>query len=227
LKKEKHAVKKIIIPLCILVFMMGTRASLCAAQPGKGEQSAEQVGQNVYSGHPEKNFIAAQADFLNKEYKKAAVEIRKGSEFLKKKTDQAEIETNKELRKSALELDALAENVEKGAVKSEKTLKDSFAKAHYTLAKYYNEKASASYAKKEYKKAGYELKASAIYLKNGMTWAGQKIEERTESVMNESHRLGDKIIQGSNWTADEFEKGLSYLGDEISALGKNIKGTKE
>lgn len=218
---------KIVIPLCVIVFIMGATVSWCATSQDTGKQGNEAVGQKVQFDHPEKNFIAAQTYFLKKEYKKSAEEIRNGSEILKKKADQAGAETKEELMKSAKDLDALADNVEKGAVKSEKTLKDSFTRAHYALARYYKESASESFAKKEYKKAGQELKLSAMYLETGIKWTGNKIQKGTATVIADSRRMGDKLVKGSGRAADEFGKGMTYLGDEITKFGNNIEGTKK
>ena len=217
---------KMILSSCALIFLAVSALCSCATTQGKTEQDRAAVEQKGYSKQPEHHFMAAHENFLNKEYKEAGDEIRKSAESLRQRSERATEETKEALKSSARELDELADSVEKGTETSISHLEDTFARAHYALAKYYNEKASASYVKKEYKKAGYELKASAMYLKNGMTWAGSKAEEGTESAMDESRRLGDKLIQGSGWTADEFGKGISYLGDEIKKFGKTIEGTK-
>ncbi len=217
---------KMILSSCVLIFLTVSALCSCATTQGKTEQDRAAVEQKGYSKQPEHHFMAAHENFLNKEYKEASDEIRKSAGSLRQRSERATEETKEALKSSARELDELADGVEKGTETSVSHLEDTFARAHYALAKYYNEKASASYVKKEYKKAGYELKASGMYLKNGMTWAGRKAEEGTESTVDESRRLGDKLIQGSGWTADEFGKGISYLGDEIKKFGKTIEGTK-
>ncbi len=204
--------KKIWIPLLIL-FFTGSLSGTCAQAQGTSEKSFEQT---------EKYFKAATEDYVKKEYKKAGDEVRKASAIVKQKAQNASADTKASLEKSGKDLDRLADNLEKDTVKSEREMKDAFARTDSGLAKYYHEAASESYAKKEYKKAGAELKASAEHLKSGMSWAGHKVEKGTESVLQESRNLGDKMITGTKTAAGKEEKGMAALGDEIKKFGEKL-----
>jgi hypothetical protein len=211
--------KKVWIFLLIILFA-GSLLETYAMAQNKTVQGAASTGQE------EKHFKAATEAYLNKEYKKAVDEIRKASAMVKQKAQSGSADMKASLDKTGRELDQLADNLEKGTLRSEKNLKDVFARADNELAKYYHKAASESYAKKEYQKAGTELKASAEHLKNGMEWAGHKIEKGAESAMDEGRRLGDKLIKGSKTMANEVEKGMSALGDEIKKFDEKLKMPK-
>ena len=99
-------------------------------------------------------------------------EIRKAVAYVKLESARAATDGKKALNASAQELETLAKEVEKGAVKDVKRLDDAFARADHALAKSHYVKASESWTKKFADKTGYELKAAAESLEKAASWAG-------------------------------------------------------
>jgi hypothetical protein len=181
---------------------------------------------SVKEGDTEYHFQKAHEFFLKKDFKTAASEIRKGADFMKKEAESATEEGKKVLAASVQELGKLATDVEKGAVKSEKELKDTFARANNALARHHYLKASEQWAKKETKSTGNALKNAAQYLEQAAKWSGHKLEAGSSEVVKGARAVADKLIQGTKWVAEEVSKGIKDMGNEISKLGKQIEPKK-
>jgi hypothetical protein len=159
--------------------------------------------------------------------KAAAFEIRKGAEVLKKEVGNATEEGKKVLTASMQELEKLANDVEKGTVKSEKKLKDAFARADHALAQHHYLKASESWVKKETKNTGNALKNAAQHLEQAAKWSGRKLEAGSSEVVKGAREVADKLIKGTKWVAEEVSKGIKDIGNEISKIGEKIKPAKK
>jgi hypothetical protein len=173
------------------------------------------------------HFQKAHEFFLKKDMKSAASEIRKGAEVLKKEVGNATEEGKKVLTASIQELEKLANDVEKGTIKSEKKLKDAFARADHALAQHHYLKASESWAKKETKSTGNSLKNATQYLEQAAKWSGHKLEAGTSEVVKGARSAADKLVKGTKWVAEEVSKGIKDIGNEISKLGEKIKPEKK
>jgi hypothetical protein len=175
----------------------------------------------------ETHFQKAHEFFLKKDMKAAASEIRKGAEVLKKEVGNATEEGKKVLTASIQELEKLANDVEKGTVKSEKKLKDAFARADHALAQHHYLKASESWVKKETKNTGNALKNAAQHLEQAAKWSGRKLEAGSSEVVKGAREVADKLIKGTKWVAEEVSKGIKDIGNEISKIGEKIKPAKK
>jgi hypothetical protein len=100
------------------------------------------------------------------------------------------------------------------------TMARSFAKANHALALEHRSKAASSWARKEYDKAGYELKAAAKGLESGAGWVGAEAKAGASSTVTDTRALGDKLASGATWTRDEIVKGFDSPGNSINELGK-------
>ena len=189
-------------------------------------QTVQEPSVKKGNGNAESNFQKAHEFFLKKDFKIAASEIRKGADFMKKEAESATEEGKKVLAASVHELEKLATDVEKGAVKSEKELKDTFARANNALARHHYLKASEQWAKKETKSTGNALKNAAQHLEQAAKWSGHKLEAGSSEVVKGARAVADKLIQGTKWVAEEVSKGIKDMGNEISKLGKQIEPKK-
>ena len=195
-------------------------------KPAEAPKPAEKVA-SIEEKSADYHFQKAHEFFLKKEMKSAAFEIRKGADFLKKETENSTQEGKKVLTASIQELEKLANNVEKGTVKSEKELKDAFSRAENALARHQYLKASESWVKKETKNTGNALKDAAQHLKQAAKWSGHKFEAGAAEVIKGALTAADKLIEGAKWTAEEVGKGIKDIGNEISKLGEKIKPKKK
>ena len=102
-----------------------------------------------------------------------------------------------------------------------------FANANHALALAHRAKAAESWIRKEYDKAGYELKAAAQGLESAAGWAGAEAKAGAVAVVADTKALGDKLASGATWAHDEVVKGFESLGNAINALGQKIGSNKK
>jgi hypothetical protein len=57
-----------------------------------------------------------------------------------------------------------------------------------------------AWARKEYDKVGYELKAAASALECAAGWAGAEAKADAAAAVAETKALGDKLVSGATWT---------------------------
>lgn len=178
------------------------------------------------SEQPQRHFTDAVAAYAGKDYKAAAADIRKGASYLRLEGARATGDAKHELHSSILQLDKVAASVEKGGMNEEHSMSRTFAKANHALALEHRSKAAESWARKEYDKAGYELKAAAHGLESAAGWVGGEAAAGASATVADTRALGDKLAGGATWTRDEVGKGFESLGNGINALGQKIGGTK-
>ena len=175
----------------------------------------------LFPDEPGAQFHQAHENFLKKDFKAAAAHIRKAVGFMKLEAARATGDAKKALTTSINDLEKLASDVEKGAVKSTNDLSKAFSRAHHALAVHHHLKASEAWAKKETSKAGHALKAAASHLERALSWSGHEIEAALVKVMEMGHGVGEKLIQGARWTADEVGKALKDLGEAMERLAQD------
>ena len=178
------------------------------------------------SEEPQRHFTDAVAAYAQKNYKAAATDIRKATSYLRLEAGRAAGDAYWELHSSIVQLDKLAASVEKGGLKGEQSMARAFAKANHALALDHHSKAAESWARKEYDKAGYELKAAAHGLESAAGWVGGEAATGASAAVAYARALGENLASGATWTRDEIGKGFESLGAGINALGKKISGTK-
>lgn len=194
---------------------------ICAFAPVTKAQTTQKSTMDVKE--PESQFQKAHEFFLKKDLNAAASYIRKAVAFLKQEAGSAAKDGKKDLTLSIYELEKMANEVEKGAVTSEKKLKDAFARANQALANHHYLKAAEYWAKKDEKKTGHALKSAALHFEHAVVWSGHKFESGEAIVMKDIHTVADKLIEGKKWTTEEVGKGIKNIGNEISKLGKKAE----
>ncbi len=178
------------------------------------------------SEQPQRHFTDAVAAYAGRDYKAAAADIRKGTSYLRLEGARASGDARHELHGSIVQLEKLAASVEKGGVNEGHSMARAFAKANHALALEHRAKAAESWTRKEYDKAGYELKAAAHGLESAAGWVGGEATTGASATVADTRALGDKLAGGAAWTRDEVGKGFESLGNGINALGQKISGTK-
>ena len=181
---------------------------------------------NAFVDSPGEHFHKAKENFLKKDYKASAEEIRKGIAFLRLQAARANAEGKEKLDASIAELDKLADNVEKGTVTSVKTLDQDFAQAHYALAKHHYLKAVEEKSKGAGAKVGHDLKASAAHLKSGFKWTAGELEGAAAAVINDADLVAGKLIDGTGFIGKRTGDVIDKMGVEIEKLGKVLESKK-
>ncbi|MEO8037651.1 MAG: hypothetical protein ABI794_02725 [Betaproteobacteria bacterium] len=179
------------------------------------------------SQEPQRHFTDAVADYARQDYPAAAADIRKATSYLRLEAARASGSTRQELRGSIAQLDKLAFAVEAGSPKEQHAMSRDFAKASHALALEHRAKAAQSWTRKEYDKAGYELKAAAHGLESAAGWLGTEASSGASATVVATRELGDKLAAGAGWTREEVGKGFESLGDGLNALGRKIGDTRQ
>ena len=181
----------------------------------------------TFADEPKQNFRSAVAEFLNRELRASATEIRKASAYLKLEAGRAADDAKKALLDSVQELDKLADAVQKGAVTDLKEMQNVFARAEHALARHHYLKAVELRAKNDARKTGRELQAAADYIDSGQVWLTQKMHEGAADVVNEARRVAAKMVYGSGAAADEVGKSFEGLSKELDKFGSSVAGLKK
>ena len=161
----------------------------------------------------EQNFQKAKQNFLQKDMKAAADEIRKAAAYLKSEADAATGKGKEALTASYQELEKLAGDVEKGTVASVKKLDAAFARSYKALATNSHVKSTESWARKEISNTGKHLETAADYLERGYAWTGEKMKAGTKKVVEESRVLSQKLKDDTGWVTSKVSKGLKDMAE--------------
>ena len=171
---------------------------------------------------PQRHFTAAAEAYAKKDYKTAAIEVRKAESFVRLESARSVGDVKKGLDAADAELEQTARALDKGALKTDKGMDKAFADTEHALALSHRAKAAQSWADKAYDQAGYELKASAQNLEDGASWAGTQAKTAVAGVAADTRALGDKLASGGVWAKDEVVKGFDTLGNALDKLGESI-----
>jgi hypothetical protein len=186
----------------------------------------EQGGQGQ-AEEPKADFQKAHESFMKKEYDASAASIRKGADYLRKEAESAGDKGKKLLTASVAELEKLADSVEKGAVKSDKKLKDAFSRAEHAVANDQYVKATDSWVRKETKKTGQALDSAAMHMERAADWSGQKLKAGASRAVKEGREVSDKLVKGAGYVPEKVGKALNRMGDAISGFGRKIVPGKD
>ena len=209
--------------IILAIVSMPLPATVVAQQPSNHTEALTQTDPVAGTGSPEKHFKAANKDFIEKDYKSAATEIRKSSKYLHHEAERASGDVKQALNESARDLDKLADKIENKTVKDVKSLHVEFSRANYALALDHHLKAYDAWVRKEYTNAGYEIKAAAGSIKNSAMWADRRLDKDASGSVSSSIAMGNKIISGAaDWTRDQVSDVFRGLGSALDDLGKKI-----
>jgi hypothetical protein len=221
----KHATFRFIV----LIFSVTTIGAWTEAITAQAQQRASDDKAGAYNDisaapaeGPEQHFKKARENFLKKDMKAAAAEIRKSAEFLKHEEELATSEGKKDLMVSTHALEKTADDIEKGTVTSVNRLDHVFANAYHALARSHYLKASESWAKKNAKEAGFSLRVSSWDLEHGLAWSRQKVEGETERALKDARHVSGKLIKGTGWISSEVDKSIEDIGREIDIFRKEM-----
>ena len=201
-----------------------TKAPIASKAPGDRNTYDDMASAPVVD-NVGRQLDAAREAYDTKDAKAAAAGIRTAAGYLRQEARRAAGEAKRDLESSVAQLDMLAVSVEEGAMRDEQTMTGAFARADHALALEYRSKAAESWARREYDKAGNELKAAAHGLEGTASWIGGEAKTGTSATVADTRALGDKLAAGGAWTRDEVARGFESLGNDIDALGQKIGAT--
>ncbi len=211
----------------ILIFIITCTAAASAqglypAFPSPGPYT---LGQGYFAPkEPGKTFHEARQNFLDEEYKIAAEDIRKGAVFIKVEAARGTKESHKLLGEAAQDLEKLAVKVENGTADSARELDEAFASAHHALARHYILTAGEAWAKKETTLTGQYLQAAAYHFMYAMAWDSRKLETASLAAIKKSRTVARKLIEGSDYAAEDVSKALETMSGQIATKNKQPAG---
>jgi serine protease Do len=216
---------KFFLSVILIMGIMVAGSAWAVAAPQAPQQTApsQQITQTQVSDELDQYFHKAREEYT-KDANEAAAQIRKAMALLRQEADQSSGEARQLLLQSSKELEGLADQVQKGAVKAAQDLDNAFSRAHTALATYYQQRASKSWAEKAYSDAGQSLKAAALSLEDAWKWSTTKAEKGSQAAVESAKEASDKIAEGSGWVSAEVSKSIDDLGREIGKLRNEQKG---
>jgi len=167
-------------------------------------------------------FESAIAAFAKKQYRNAAADVRAADAIVRKQASRATGDVRRALRDASAGLQRTARALDKGALKSEASLRGAFAKADHALALQDRAEAAASWARKAYKQSGRELAGAANDLERAADWAGGEAKQGAAAAVTATRTLGEKLAAGGTWARDEVAQGFGKLGDALDRLGHGL-----
>ncbi|MBN2322783.1 MAG: hypothetical protein JXQ30_03550 [Spirochaetes bacterium] len=162
--------------------------------------------------------------FLANEMKRAAFELRKGAIYLRAEASRASDLASVRLRRSAAEIESLADEIERGGVQSVSRIDGVLSKAYFALSAHYYELASKSRIRKELDKTADRLSASVYYLDRAIERSGQKADSAARTLINRVMKTAATIRRETGYSIEELGRTMSDLGKEIERTGDTISG---
>jgi serine protease Do len=216
---------KFFLSVILITGIMAAGSAWTVAAQRASQQTApsQQAAQSNISGELDQYLQKAHEEYA-KDATEAAAQIQKAAALLELEANQGKGEARELLLGSSKELEGLAEQVQKGTLKTAQDLDNAFSRAHTALANYYQQRAQDSWAKKAYSDAGQSLKAAALNVEGAWKWSKIRAEKASQSAVGSAKELGDKIAKGSGWVSTEVSKSIDELGREIGKLRNEKKG---
>ena len=178
----------------------------------------------VLLAEPGNHLEKAHENFLKKDFRAAAAEMKKAAAYCRIEAKRATDETRKGLVASGKELEKLADEVKSGSVDAVKVVNATFARAYHALGKHHYLKATESWTKKEAKHVGHALHASASYVEKGFESAGQKVDSGVHKTLDEARDLSGDLISGSGKLGEKVGSSIEACGKQTELLGKRVSG---
>ncbi len=167
----------------------------------------------------DRHFEKAKEYIQEQFYSKAATEVRSGAAIVNNVAKDAKEVVRQSLLQADKRLEALAEGLEAGTVKSVDDAQKAFSQANNALAEYYRTKASESWLKKGISETGAYLSEAAAALEKAWTWSGRRFASGTDAAIRYARQMGAKITNGATWSSTEITKALDDLEVEIGKFG--------
>ncbi len=176
------------------------------------------------------HFERARDRFLAGDTKAAAHELRTAAAFLELEAARATAAGSMALEASVNDLERLAGGVETAEVRSVDVLQRAFAGAHRALACHHCIKTAheccrpATFLDKvAMARAGEDLQASVIHLKQAAQWSGEALDVETLKALDASERVSAKLINKQDTARQETFRTIRLLGKRLEAItGRTI-----
>ena len=199
-------------------------AVLSEAYRADTERNSLVVGRwTAYADEPDRHFWLADENFLERNYRGAAAEIRKGAAFLDLEAHRATARGRAVLAASAADLEQLAVSVEHGSVEAPQILEIGFARANRALALAHHLNASEAWTSKEARRAGHELRAAASDVEHAIDWTGRDLDAGASDTVRAVGKVAGKLIQDGGYADEDVGNASTAVGRKVEQLGTRVE----
>lgn len=165
------------------------------------------------------NLAKARADIVSNRMG-AANELRQAATALRQEATTAGPERRQALGEVATRLDRLASDVEGGTIQAATDLDREYVIIHTNLAREYHRAARNALARSAARDAGRDIQSAATHLEYALKAAGRDTESASVTIVMDARAVGEKLVQGGQWTAEEVEHALRNMAGEFERLGE-------
>jgi hypothetical protein len=186
------------------------RSNAAAARSRLPGQSIEQM------------FKRAQADFRKGQKEAAASELRQAANLLRARAVRMPQADKRSVEASAAELDAMARGINKV---DDRQMRQAFARAHLSLARYHQRAAKTASQKKDVRMAQMQLRAGQTQQRQAAMWAGEKpVAEAPpkQAPARDKPSLSKQISKTATAAAHNTDAEIDRLDEQIERLGRTI-----
>jgi len=189
-----------------------------AGPPAEGYTILNEYYLPALMEEPERCFHRARENFIKKELKIAAEDIRKATVYLRLEAGRSTDEGKEILLDSIRELDELAAKIEKGSAPSVKELDKVFSRAHQSLAKQHYLKAVKIKTDKGLRMIGQDLKAMAYHLERAIIWDSDIIDTPVKTIIEKARLVAEQLANKKATNTKAVNDILNSTGKEIGKL---------
>ncbi|MBS0206970.1 MAG: hypothetical protein JSS49_29190 [Planctomycetes bacterium] len=189
----------------------------------RGYLLIEEEQWNTLSDEPARHMGLARDAFLMMDARNASAELRKAAVHVRVAAGHATERTRQALSKSEHELERLAKQAEAGTFNSMEEFDRVTTRALHALATDQYAKATDAWRKKEVRKAGQFLRASANNLEHASARAGASIKNTTAVIVKDTRQISGKLIEGTGYVFDEIGSGFETFGNAIERMGTQVE----
>jgi hypothetical protein len=195
-----------------------------APAPGESFWVEEQAWVEYMDQQLHQQYFLQARDALQKGNTKAAAEqLSHGMLYMRLEGGRATKDAKPMLKSSELQLKQVVDGLKKGTAPSAGLLDSAYTNANLALARHHYLKAKDNWDDRAAEIVGHDLKAAANELQFAIAWSGQPLSQSTKQATYDIATMGQKMIDGNDYTTDDVDKAIAAIGQQIDAFGKSRK----
>jgi hypothetical protein len=148
--------------------------------------------------------------------------LQQAAGVLRLQASAATAEQRETLERAASQLDELARVVAEGTGRLSPEVGRRIAGVEFDLAQLHLQNAQETWAQREARRAGHELRAAAMHVDNAARWTGVEAERVVREVTGDVLRISGRLVQGVALVPEEVGRAIERLGAATDRLGRAI-----
>ena len=174
-------------------------------------------------GLPTRFMRSARIEFKNKDYGEASASLRDAALVMTSQSKGTrDLMAKEKLLAAATSLDHLASDVRQRKIKDLRDLDRALASVTFHKAEYSHLRAKSEWAQKDYRRAGYDLKAAIAAADDSASYLGKELAQGVSASERGARDVSGKLIEDTSWSAKEVGSAFVDFGHGLELIGKNI-----